>query len=487
MQFHEYKPRMLRHVEHHKANHNGQKISAGNMLFGCLMNKEMSASLNLEHFDGLVSEHLWRMLMRPYFNVWPVAVDLCLKTKLDIRLTDLPLTWSPLLVRFPVGNEPHGIEWIMFHRQQPQADKPEIHSEDLHVLAEAERKNPSAYATMQNEDGTTKKIPFLPTLDGFGEHTDESMYGAYLLGNHSITAYYHSKDMDSYSRIARLRFGDSDMEQELLSVTSGGLFKNGITRSDFPVSDESLPGKQAAVILKTFAFLSLLSQGHDLITPVILNADEQRYVDADEELRRKMEERARKRIGVAFDVGKGLQKEYDEAARRNGGVMPHTRRRHLRCANTGPGGTIKKFVWVKECLVNAEAGKFSEIPTGFLGEESPDESDKLLQQKKYFRPNIPKRLRFKVLKRDGFACRYCGLSPNNCEGIVLHADHIVSVSDGGATNEQNLITACDCCNLGKWKDSLSQEEVAQFSEQFAFDNQHPARIKRKRRTKQQSS
>ena len=182
--------------------------------------------------------------------------------------------------------------------------------------------------------------------------------------------------MDSYSRIARLRFGDSDMEQELLSVTSGGLFKNGITRSDFPVSDESLPEKQAAVILKTFAFLSLLSQGHDLITPVILNADEQRYVDADEELRRKMEERARKRIGVAFDVGKGLQKEYDEAARRNGGVMPHTRRRHLRCANTGPGGRIKKFVWgQKVSLMQKQAS--SQRFLRFMGEESPDESDKL--------------------------------------------------------------------------------------------------------------
>ena len=45
----------------------------------------------------------------------------------------------------------------MFHRQQPQADKLEIHSEDLHVLAEAERKNPSAYATMQNEMARRKR------------------------------------------------------------------------------------------------------------------------------------------------------------------------------------------------------------------------------------------------------------------------------------------------------------------------------------------
>ena len=64
------------------------------------------------------------------------------ENKLDIRLNDLPLTRSPLVVRFPVGHEPHGIEWIMFHRQQPQARQ--NHSEDLHVLAEAERKNPSA-------------------------------------------------------------------------------------------------------------------------------------------------------------------------------------------------------------------------------------------------------------------------------------------------------------------------------------------------------
>ena len=146
------------------------------------------------------------------------------------------------------------------------------------------------------------------------------------------------------------------MEQELLSVTSGGLFKNGITRSDFPVSDESLPEKQVAVILKTFAFLSLLSQGHDLITPVILNADEQRYVDADEELRRKMEERARKVL-----VPQGLTLARAENTTRQQDVMVAL------CLTQGVGTGVptlsrgeSRFVWVKECLVNAEAGKFAD-------------------------------------------------------------------------------------------------------------------------------
>jgi 5-methylcytosine-specific restriction endonuclease McrA len=61
---------------------------------------------------------------------------------------------------------------------------------------------------------------------------------------------------------------------------------------------------------------------------------------------------------------------------------------------------------------------------------------------------IPARLRFRVLERDGFRCRYCGRSGRD-EGVVLHADHIVPVVAGGETTERNLITACEACNLGK--------------------------------------
>jgi hypothetical protein len=63
------------------------------------------------------------------------------------------------------------------------------------------------------------------------------------------------------------------------------------------------------------------------------------------------------------------------------------------------------------------------------------------------RDPIPARLRFEVLNRDNFRCRYCGRSQR--DGAVLHVDHVVPFSKGGPTTEDNLITACSDCNLGK--------------------------------------
>lgn len=56
-------------------------------------------------------------------------------------------------------------------------------------------------------------------------------------------------------------------------------------------------------------------------------------------------------------------------------------------------------------------------------------------------------LRFDVFMRDGFRCRYCGVSID--DGAILHADHVIPQSKGGATTLENLVTACMDCNLGK--------------------------------------
>jgi len=63
------------------------------------------------------------------------------------------------------------------------------------------------------------------------------------------------------------------------------------------------------------------------------------------------------------------------------------------------------------------------------------------------REAVPPQLRFHVLQRDAFRCRYCGRSAP--EGAVLQVDHLVPVASGGTTDEDNLITACSVCNLGK--------------------------------------
>ncbi|TXH55718.1 MAG: HNH endonuclease [Desulfurellales bacterium] len=56
------------------------------------------------------------------------------------------------------------------------------------------------------------------------------------------------------------------------------------------------------------------------------------------------------------------------------------------------------------------------------------------------------RLRFAILRRDGFRCVYCGATPDRAE---LRVDHVIPHSAGGPTEEFNLVTACLPCNAGK--------------------------------------
>jgi len=59
------------------------------------------------------------------------------------------------------------------------------------------------------------------------------------------------------------------------------------------------------------------------------------------------------------------------------------------------------------------------------------------------------RLRFRVMLRDNFKCKNCGRSPATHLRVVLHVDHVVAWSKGGATTIDNLRTLCSKCNLGK--------------------------------------
>jgi 5-methylcytosine-specific restriction endonuclease McrA len=64
------------------------------------------------------------------------------------------------------------------------------------------------------------------------------------------------------------------------------------------------------------------------------------------------------------------------------------------------------------------------------------------------RDPLPAQLRFRILARDGFRCRYCGRQ-GSTPGVVLHVDHVVPLAVGGTSREDNLRTACEECNLGK--------------------------------------
>lgn len=59
------------------------------------------------------------------------------------------------------------------------------------------------------------------------------------------------------------------------------------------------------------------------------------------------------------------------------------------------------------------------------------------------------RLREFIKKRDNFTCRSCGNSIHEEPNLLLEIDHIVPVSKGGYTIEENLQTLCWKCNRAK--------------------------------------
>jgi len=81
------------------------------------------------------------------------------------------------------------------------------------------------------------------------------------------------------------------------------------------------------------------------------------------------------------------------------------------------------------------------------------------------RPPLSKKLRFEVFKRDSFTCQYCGQS---APSVILNADHIHPVKNGGATDLLNLITSCFDCNAGK-KDKLLSDDTAVKKQKAQLD------------------
>lgn len=68
------------------------------------------------------------------------------------------------------------------------------------------------------------------------------------------------------------------------------------------------------------------------------------------------------------------------------------------------------------------------------------------------RDGLKPRLRFAVLKRDGYRCLICGKT--NEDGVQLEVDHIEAVANGGTDDMENLQTLCFDCNRGKHTDSM---------------------------------
>jgi len=94
------------------------------------------------------------------------------------------------------------------------------------------------------------------------------------------------------------------------------------------------------------------------------------------------------------------------------------------------------------------------------------------------------RVRKAVLERDK-ACVYCGLpvarvvgedgwGPNSCwrahdrYGRPFHFDHKIPFSQGGSSDEKNIVLACADCNLRKSKGEHPRAKIDPRQGRFAF-------------------
>ncbi len=79
---------------------------------------------------------------------------------------------------------------------------------------------------------------------------------------------------------------------------------------------------------------------------------------------------------------------------------------------------------------------------------------KYYTEKRKRRTPISTKLRFEIFRRDNHTCQYCGSKIS--DGIRLEIDHKIPVAEGGTDDYENLITACNECNIGKSNKILKQ-------------------------------
>jgi hypothetical protein len=81
------------------------------------------------------------------------------------------------------------------------------------------------------------------------------------------------------------------------------------------------------------------------------------------------------------------------------------------------------------------------------------EIEEILNNKvKFKRKKIRGKLRLKIMQRDHYKCQICGKTKDD---TILEIDHIIPVSKGGETREENLRVLCQECNASKNNNIIS--------------------------------
>lgn len=232
----------------------------------------------------------------------------------------------------------------------------------------------------------------------------------------------------------------SSGEEEIAEIEGG---KSGSYLELTDHVTNKIPEGVEEFLLKIAVLVSMLDQGNDLITPILLKKDEHFLKNAQQKEQEFYQARAARQQGFGWNVGGGeMQSEVDNGSRGPHYVMPF-----LRLQPYGPGSQLRKLITVRGHFRGAS--DLAEVPTGFEGDRQP------APVKAVFKPALPSRLRYKILRRDKFTCQICGKSQG--DGVKLEVDHKTPRAKGGGHDPVNLWTLCNHCNGGKSDLALCDE------------------------------
>jgi hypothetical protein len=270
-----------------------------------------------------LGEQMWHRKQRPFYNVWPIVTDIIANVTLDVSWKQAHVGVNPLVLQFPVGREPLGIRYAMLY---------------------------SFFENQQAETG------LLYHLSAFIEKDDACQL------THTIS--------DPEETVAA--YLDKCTSTQILGDGSHIFSANDEAAQGAAIS----PQRHLSIvrhILTLAAMIRLIENGDDLVTPVLLRKDQERADEIPEEAfaewqRRKLEKAHNKGV-FGFDVGKLEQRQRENNPSY---VIPYWAFR--RC---GKQWADRRFVKIS----GYERGITEAIspPTGFYGEECPDEFQAFLR------------------------------------------------------------------------------------------------------------
>ena len=198
-----------------------------------------------------IAEQEWTESERPFYNVWPIAMELATSVRLDLKFSKISRPPSVILFRFAKGHEPNGVSFVLVQWDIPQSD-----------------------------------------------------------GSRAVRLYLSFVDLHNISCVQHVWMPDDRIEEWLTafreySQTLAQKFQNTKQEAAYLQICQSVE-----LLIRLVAFIGLLATGDDAITPAVLAKDRSKYNStSDPDLKKWLENRAARVMGRGFDLGKNLEAE----------------------------------------------------------------------------------------------------------------------------------------------------------------------------------